>query len=112
MKLSEEQVGSVRVLCPEGDIDITALPAFEARVERLLSEGALNLLWDLEGVGMLPSTAAGFLLQTARRMRAAGGRGALAGARPHVRSMLNIMGVLELLPTYATRREALAAFEG
>lgn len=112
MKLREEQVGNVRILAPVGDIDITTLPAFEAHVARLLAEGHVNLLWDLEGVGMLPSTAAGFLLQTARRVRAAGGRIALAGARPHVRSMLKIMGVFDLLPAYATRREALAAFEG
>ena len=111
MKLREEQAGGVTILFPEGDIDITALPAFEARIDRLLAGGALNLLWDLEGVGMLPSTAAGFLLQTARRVRAAGGRIALTGARPHVRSMLGIMGVLELLPTYASRAEALKGFE-
>ena len=109
MNIREEQVGRIRILTPVGDIDITVLPAFEARVDRLLSEGALFLLWDLEDVGMLPSTAAGFLLQTARRVRAAGGRLALAGARPLVRSTLDIMGVLDVLPTYASRAEALAA---
>ena len=111
MNIREEQVGRIRILIPVGDLDITALPAFEARVDQLMSEGALFLLWDLEDVSMLPSTAAGFLLQTARRVRAAGGRLALAGARPLVRSTLDIMGVLEFLPTYAGREEALAAFD-
>ena len=96
----------IAVLSPEGDMDITELPAFEARVASLLGEGTRDLVWDLDAVGILPSTAAGFLLQTARRVRAAGGRMVLAGGHARVLGTLRTMGVLELFRTYPTRGEA------
>ena len=93
MKVGEEQISTVTVLTPEGDMDITELPAFEGRVARLLESGTRDLLWDLSAVGFLPSTAAGFLLQTARRMKDAGGRCVIAGATPRVAGTLRTMGV-------------------
>ncbi len=109
MKVREEIVGDVTVLTPHGDLDITTLPAFEARVDRLLGSGARLLLWDLSEVGLLPSTAAGFLLQCARRVKGVGGRMALAGGSPHVLGTLRTMGVLEVFRTFPTRAEALPA---
>jgi len=112
VKVNEEQIGAVTVLTPVGDMDATELPAFEARVARLIADGRHNLLWDLSAVRILPSTAAGFLLQTVQRARGAGGRCALAGGSALVLGTLRTMGVLEIFRTYATRDEALAAFEG
>ena len=109
MRVSEDVVGAVTVLTPHGDMDLTVLPSFEARVERLLSAGARLLLWDLGHVGLLPSTAAGFLLQTARRVAAAGGRMALAGSSPRVEGTLRTMGVLEVFRSFPSREAALAA---
>ena len=74
MQLNEETIGHTTILSPQDDLDITTLPAFEARLSRLINGGTRNLIWELSDVPFLPSTAAGFLLQTARRMRDAGGR--------------------------------------
>ena len=109
MSLAEEQVGAVTVLIPRGDMDITTLPAFEARVAALIKAGTNALVWDLSQVGFLPSTAAGFLLQTAQRMRAHGGRCVLAGASQRVLGTLRTMGVLQLVPVYDDRSAALQA---
>jgi anti-anti-sigma factor len=107
--LRAERQGHVTVLVPEGDLDVAALPAWEAQVDALLAAGVRALVWDLSGVGLLPSTAAGLLLQTAARVRAAGGRMALAGAPPRVRATLGTMGVLDVFPLYPGRAAALAA---
>ena len=109
MSLDEEQVGATTVLIPRGDMDITTLPAFEARVALLIKSGTQHLVWDLSQVGFLPSTAAGFLLQTARRVRAAGGQCVLAGGSGRVLGTLRTMGVLQLFPVYDDRKAALQA---
>jgi anti-sigma B factor antagonist len=109
VNMDEEQVGTVTVLIPRGDMDITTLPAFEARVAALINSGTHALIWDLSQVGFLPSTAAGFLLQTARRMRAGGGPCVLAGASQRVLGTLRTMGVLQLFPVYDDREVALKA---
>ena len=111
MKFHEEVIGAVTVLTPHGDLDLGAMPAFEASVDHLIQGGARLLLWDLSDAGMLPSTAAGFLLQTARRLREVGGRMALAGARPRVLGTLRTMGILEVFKTFPTRAAALAALK-
>ena len=111
MRVNEEQVGAVTVLTPHGEMDATALPDFEARVDRLVEAGARYLVWDLADVGLLPSTAAGFLLQAGRRMQAAGGKQVLAGLRPNVLGTLRTMGVAELFRVYPHREAAIAALQ-
>ncbi|MDJ0522075.1 MAG: STAS domain-containing protein [Planctomycetota bacterium] len=112
MRIREEVIGGVTVLTPHGDLDITTLPAFEARVRDLVDGGTRLLLWDLSEVGVLPSTAAGFLLQTARRLKDVGGRMALSGGSPLVMGTLRTMGVLAVFRTFGTRAEGLRAMEG
>jgi anti-sigma B factor antagonist len=109
MGIREDSIDGVTVLTPDGDMDLSDLPAFEARVETLLEKGARDLVWELDAVGILPSTAVGFLLQTRRRVHTAGGRMVLACGQARVLSTLRTMGVLEILRTYPTRAEALAA---
>jgi len=111
MSLSQEQIGCVTILTPHGDLDLSALPSLEVEVDRLLAGGVRFLLWDLDEVGMMPSTAAGFLLQIARRLHAQGGRLALTRVPERVKSTLGIMGVRAVLPLYAGRAEALAALQ-
>jgi anti-anti-sigma factor len=111
VQLSEETIGHTTILIPQDDLDITTLPAFEARISRLIKGGTRNLIWDLSDVPFLPSTAAGFLLQTARRMRDVGGRCVLVGGSRRVAGTLRTMGILELLPTFPDRATALAQLE-
>jgi anti-anti-sigma factor len=108
MKFDEERIGDVVVLTPRGDMDVTTLPAFEARVAAMLVQGARGLLWDLVHVRILPSTAVGFLLGAAKRVRAAGGRTAVARAGRLATTTLRTTGLTEILPLYAGREEALA----
>ena len=80
MRIDEARSGSVVVLIPDGDMDVTALPDFEGRLEGLVAEGVRAILWDLDTVGILPSTALGFLLHARRKLAALGGHMALACA--------------------------------
>jgi anti-sigma B factor antagonist/stage II sporulation protein AA (anti-sigma F factor antagonist) len=112
MRVHEEQVGDVVVLVPHGDMDLTALSAFEGRVGHLLASGRRALVWDLSAVGMLPSSGAGFLIQAGRRVREAGGRMVLAGLQQRVLGTLRTMGVTGLFRVYPDRAAALAALRG
>ena len=112
MQIDVEHEGSVVVLIPVGDMDVTTLPDFEARLAALAQEGVRAILWDLHGVGILPSTALGFLLQARRRLGDAGGHMALARANRLVRSTLGTMGVLDVFPVFETREEGLRHLEG
>ena len=107
MQIHEEREGPVVVLSPVGDMDATTLPDFEVRLDALAKEGVRAILWDLHGVGILPSTALGFLLNARRRLVAVGGFMALARANRLVRSTLGTMGVLDVFPVFELRDDAL-----
>ena len=107
MQINEEREGAVVVLSPVGDMDVTTLPEFEVRLEALTEEGVRAVLWDLHGVGILPSTALGFLLNARRSLAAIGGHMALARANRLVRSTLGTMGVIDVFPVFESREDAL-----
>lgn len=111
MRINEEPEGDVVVLCPVGDMDVTTLPEFEARVSALTERGVRAILWDLQSVGILPSTALGFLLNARRRLSEVGGHMALARANRLVHSTLDTMGVLDVFPVFDSREEAVRHLE-
>ena len=77
----------------------------ERRLDALIKEGVRGVLWDLGDVGILPSTALGFLLQSRRRLGDVGGHMALARANAFVRSTLATMGVLDVFTVFETTLE-------
>ena len=112
MRIDEEREGDVVVLCPVGDMDVTTLPDFEARLGALTEEGVRAVLWDLRGVGILPSTALGFLLNARRRLGEVGGHMALAAPNRLVASTLGTMGVIDVFPVFESRDDALRHLQG
>lgn len=112
MQFDERREGAAVVLKPHGDLDLTELPAFAARVDALVADGVRVLVVDLSEVTLLPSTAAGFLTQAARRLKGAGGKVVLAGAGRRVRGTLATMGVLQLFPVFEDAATALQRTTG
>jgi anti-anti-sigma factor len=111
----ETRRGDVVVLAPGAEVDVRAVPAFEARVARLVAGGSRAIVFDLGGVELLPSTIAGFLVVAAGRVRAAGGRFALAVPSPRVRAVLSTLGLdaaLAVRPTLDAACAAVAAPAG
>ena len=105
----ETRRGDVVVLAPGAEVDVRALPAFEARVARLIAGGARAVVFDLRAVELLPSTIAGFLVVAAGRVRAAGGRFALAVTSPRVRAVLVTLGLDAVLAVQPTLEAACGA---
>ncbi len=111
MKLEETRRGSILVLRLSGDLDQTELPTIDGRVATHLKEGVKHIVFDLEAVSLLPSTAVGVLIQVNRRVRDLGGRLALASVPPLVRGTLSTMGVDALFRSYADVETAVEALE-
>ena len=112
MDVVESRVGEVVVLTPGPEVDIRALPAFEARVDALLASGVRGLVFDLSPVVLLPSTVAGFLVSCAARLRAAGGKFAVAAPSPRVRRTLATLGVDAVLSVRDSLDLAVALVRG
>ncbi len=108
--MDEQRDGEVVTFRPRGTLDVHRLPDFDRQLRRALSAGARHVVWDLGEARLLPSSAIGFLIESARATRAGGGRMVLAGASPQVVSTLAMMGVdtfFVLHPDVATAVRAL-----
>ena len=107
MKLQVVENGGAVVLRPAGDLDFTRLAPVEAELDALLAAGRRRFVFDLEGVRLLPSTGAGLLVASGRRVTAAGGRMVLCGLDPRVRATLSAMAVTDLFVIHESLRAAL-----
>ena len=108
-EFEEEHVGDVVVLSPKGEMDASKIPAYEARLKDLARRGTRALVWDLSSVGILPSTALGFLAASARQFESAGGRFAVVAPSRLVRSTISTLGLGGVLRLKSTLSEALEA---
>ena len=103
--------GRVPVLNLEGEFDIDTAPEVDRFLRRRL--GPLyqrrSLVLDLHGVTLVDSSFIGFIVRLVGEQRR--GRGELVLARPvgHVRTVLGVVGLPNLVPVYESLDEALLA---
>ena len=78
-----------------GDIDSAASDTLEGALEAAAGVGEVNspVIVDLSGTNFLDSRSIGILADWQARMRASGGRLALAGARPEVVRLFEMIGL-------------------
>jgi anti-anti-sigma factor len=92
-----------------GRLDMTSAGSLEQELETLIAGGAERLAIDLGGLDYLSSAGLRALLVAARRLQEAKGTLALIGLRGTVKEVLEIAGLANVFPSYASESELLAA---
>ncbi len=105
---SVEPRGASVVVSVRGELDITSSPRFDECLSEARGRGDRVVL-DMSGVDFMDTTALAVIVGHWRRLAAAGGVFALAGARYRYTKALWITGLADRLPMYDTVDEALAA---
>ncbi|MFI1002786.1 STAS domain-containing protein [Streptomyces galbus] len=90
------------------DVDLFAAESMRAEIERLLRQGCRRLVLDASRTAYLDSTGVSLMLSWRRRLEERQGTLVLAGLSEHLRRMMWILGLEEILPAYATVLEAQA----
>lgn len=103
----ERESGAV-IVAVNGEIEGVTGKEFGAALEEGLALAPRPLIADLEHCSFIDSTGIGLLVRTCER--AAEGEFALVACGPQVHRMLDLVGIPDFVPTYATRLEAFAAF--
>ena len=101
-----EQEGGVVLIAINGELDLAGGPEFGAALDEALALGA-PLVVDLEHCTFIDSTGIALLV---RSSRLAADRGfGLVASGPLVHRVLDLVGIPQQLPTYATRLNAIGA---
>ena len=88
----------VRVLRPEGEIDLDAVKQLHAEWYAVAAEKPRCIIVDLSAVTFLDCTGIGLLVALLNCQRAHGGGLVLHNARPTVRRALAVTGLTDVFP--------------
>lgn len=101
-------VGNTLVARPAGDLDVHTAPSFITSIDDRLGEpGVSNLLICMKKVSFIDSSGLGALLGRYQRISELGGHMVLAGAPARIRPILDLSGVLQVIPLFENEKKAL-----
>jgi len=91
-----------------GEIDISITDSLREDIDRALDNyGSVQLVIDLSGVDFIDSSGLGVILGRYKRLAGKGGKVILAGARPQVKKVLELSGLLNLMEEYNSADEVI-----
>ncbi len=105
MEMVEQKDGEVLTLSLAGRLDGVTSKGVEERILGLIDGGARRMLLDLAGLEYVSSIGLRVLMLAAKRMKAAGGRLAVAELRPAIRKVFDIAGFDTVLHIVASRAD-------
>ena len=108
VELRERSVNGVMILCPERGLKGRGEAVLRERLDRLVREGKLEILIDLQQMPFVDSTELGRLIRCHISVRNAGGRVRLCNLSPRVITLMKMSRLDTLLEIYDTEDEALA----
>ncbi len=108
--VEEIMVDDVVVLKLSGLIDSGTSQLMEDKFNALISKGNVKIVADLLEVDYISSAGWGIFVGEIKGVRRENGDIKLAGMRPDVREVFDLLEFNALLTPYANRDEALAAF--
>ena len=109
MNISESKQGNVTILKAQGKLDSTSSPEFDKLLSSLVENGTRQIALDLSGLEYVSSAGLRVFLSTAKRLKQAQGKLALANPAAQVQQIFDIAGFDSILPIFRTVNEAVDA---
>ena len=107
MVLNQEMREDCLILRPVGRLDNSSSPELDRAVSDQVQAGVQRIVFDFSSMDYISSAGLRVVLLAGKRLRAAGGRMALAGMRDLVQEVFDMSGFITLFPAAVTTDEAL-----
>ncbi|MEX2356222.1 MAG: anti-sigma factor antagonist [Thermaerobacterales bacterium] len=107
MQIIDERAGMTYVVRLTGELDEMTAQAFKDRVDAAIDDGVEHLVVVLTNLAFIDSSGLGVLIGRYRRIARQGGRISLIKPRPHIRALLDMSGIPNLMPVFQSERQAL-----
>ncbi|GIF69543.1 anti-sigma factor antagonist [Asanoa ishikariensis] len=109
LTVGTEQRGDVVVVSVGGELDMATAPQLQDQITDLLDRGLSRLVFDLTDVSFCDSTGLSVFVRAKNSTDDVNGVVRLAAPQRGVRRILEVSGLVEVLHTYSTVDEAVAA---
>jgi len=110
-EVAHRRVGARSVLELSGEVDIATVATLQEALEHV-GQGSEVVVLDLGGLSFADSSMLAALASACNRLRSQGGDLRLARARGQMRRVLELTGLVELLPPFPSVDQALAGGTG
>jgi anti-sigma B factor antagonist len=100
----------IAVLKVHGQVDTDRIPAMEEAVGAALEGGATRLVFNLEQLEFINSSALGFIISVHKRMEGLNGAVALSAPSRFMASTIRTLGLDQILDVFPTDEDALRHF--
>ena len=97
------------VLSLEGEIDLHASPRVKEQLDPLIARKQPRVIVDLSRVSYIDSSGLALFIEALQRMQAYGGKFALCGLGPSVRTIFDIARLDQVFTIFPDRTTALSA---
>ena len=111
LTVQSQQRDDVVVISVAGELDMATAPQLQAPIDELLGQGHKRLIFDLSEVSFCDSTGLSVFVRAKNSCDAVDGEVRLAEPQRGVMRILEVSGLVEVLHTYPTVDEAVAAEE-
>jgi anti-anti-sigma factor len=108
MNIAESRRDGNLIIAPTGRIDTATSSEFDHHLSSVIERGDIHLIVDLGSLEYISSTGLSAFLSAAKKIRAAGGRIALAGLNSRIRLVFEMSGFLRLFPVFPSVDAAVA----
>ncbi len=108
LTVQTEQHGDLIVVSVAGELDLATAPQLADQLTDLLDKGRNRLVFDLSGLSFCDSTGLSVFVRARNSCDETGGLVRLAAPQRAVRRILEVSGLVEVLPTYASVADAVA----
>jgi len=109
LTVQSEQRGDVVVISVAGELDMATAPLLQTPIDELLAQGQHRLIFDLAEVSFCDSTGLSVFVRAKNNCDGADGEVRLAAPQRGVLRILEVSGLVEVLPTYPSVDEAIAS---
>jgi anti-sigma B factor antagonist len=97
------------VLALDGEIDLHEAPQVKTKLLPLINSKLPHVVVDLTGVSYIDSSGLALFIEAMQRIQAYGGKFALCGLRPSVRTIFDIARLDQVFRIFPDRQAALTA---
>jgi anti-sigma B factor antagonist len=114
LEYNVEKVGAdqnIAVLSLDGYVDSATSLNMDEAIDSILRQGIYHVVVDLTKVGYISSAGWGVFISKIKDIRENGGGLKIAGMRPDVRDVFDLLGFGHIIEAHETVEEAVGAFE-
>ena len=112
MEIVEKKTEGIQVISLSGRLDAYAANDMEGRLDSLITEDQVNIVFDFAQLEYISSSGLRILLSALKKAKKKQGDIRLACLKPYVKEVFDIAGFTQLFKMFDEEKDAVSSFTG